>query len=113
MTEENLRQILDAHKPWLVSNGEDGEYANLREAELLGANIDYSCWPLWCGGLDVHIDDRQAMQLLYHLARNVLFSKNTSKGLKRLFGMKSLVKWANKFYRAEACGLIETNEEAA
>ena len=32
------------------------------------ANLDRSCWPLWCGSLHVRIDEQQARQLAYHLA---------------------------------------------
>ena len=55
--------------------------ADLRGADLRGANIDYSAFPLWCGGLDVNIADRISIPLLYHLVRNVLYSKNTSEAL--------------------------------
>ena len=40
--------------------------ANLWCANLSGADIDYSCWPLWCGSIGVKIDERQARQLLAH-----------------------------------------------
>ena len=85
----------------------DLRYANLSYADLRYANLDFSAFPLWCGGLDVHIDDRQATQLLYHLVRNVKYSKNTSDKLKRLCKLKSLVKQANKFHRVDECGAIE------
>ena len=81
--------------------------ANLSYADLSSADLDYSCFPLWCGGLDVHIDDRQAAQLLYHLVRNVMFSKNTSAGMKKLCMLKSIVKKANEFHKADECGKIE------
>ena len=81
--------------------------ANLQGADLDGAYLDYSCFPLWCGGLDVHIDDKQATQLLYHLIRNVKFSKNTSKALKQIFQTESLITQANKFHRVNECGIIE------
>ena len=42
--------------------------ANLCNADLRGANLDFSCWPLWCGSLHVTIDEDQAAQLAYHLA---------------------------------------------
>ena len=80
--------------------------ADLRYANLRSADLDYSVFPLWCGGLDVHIDDRQATQLLYHLLRNVKYSKNTSAKLKRLCKLKSLVKQANEFHRVKECGEI-------
>jgi uncharacterized protein YjbI with pentapeptide repeats len=87
-------------------------YADLRSADLSYANLssadlDYSAFPLWCGGLDVHIDDKQATQLLYHLVRNVQYSKNTSATLKRICKIKSIVKQANKFHRVDECGKIE------
>lgn len=80
--------------------------ANLSYANLSDANLDYSAFPLWCGGLDVHIDDRQATQLLYHLVRNVLYSKNTSEELKKLLESTELIEQVNKFHRVEECGKI-------
>ena len=81
--------------------------ANLTEANLTRANLDFSAFPLWCGGLDVNIDDKQATQLLYHLVRNVQFSKNTSKEMKKLCKLKSIIKKANEFHRVDECGLIK------
>ena len=136
MNQKELDKILDNHKLWLSSNGEKGERADLRYADLRSANlryadlryaylssadlssanlrsanIDYSAFPLWCGGLDIHIDDKQATQLLYHLVRNVQFSKNTSKELKKLCRLKSIIKQANQFHRANECGEIEEDKE--
>ena len=82
-------------------------YADLSSADLRSANLDYSAFPLWCGGLNVHIDDKQATQLLYHLIKNVQYSKNTSKALKKICRIKSLVNQANKFHRVQECGEIE------
>ena len=42
--------------------------ADLSEADLRGANLDFSCWPLWCGSLSPKIDKRLAAQLAYHFA---------------------------------------------
>lgn len=84
--------------------------ANLNGADLRGANIDYSAFPLWCGGLDVNIDDRIAIQLLYHLVKNVLYSKNTSEELKSLLSQKEIVKVANQFHRVDWGGRIEVTE---
>ena len=81
--------------------------ANLCGANLRDADLDFSAFPLWCGGLDVHIDDKQAVQLLYHLVRNVKNSKNTSAEMKKLCKLKSIVKKANEFHRVEECGVIE------
>ena len=81
-------------------------YADLRYADLRHADLDFSAFPLWCGGLDVHIDDKQATQLLYHFVRNVRYSKNTSAEMKKLCKMKSIIKKANEFHRGKECGEI-------
>ena len=113
ITYEELKIILEKHKKWL--NGEyGGERANLRDADLRIANmiksdLDFSCLPLWCGGLDIDIDDRQAKQIAYHLVRNVLYSENTSKEAKE--AVKPLVDFANGFHRIEECGKIKFNME--
>ena len=81
--------------------------ANLRGANLEGADLDFSAFPLWCGGLDVHIDDRQATQLLYHLVRNIKYSENTSKEMKELCEIKAIIEKANEFHRVDECGWIK------
>ena len=161
ISKEELDKIIDNHKKWLQSGGEEGEradlssanlryadlsyadlryanlrYANLRYADLSYADLssadlrsadlsyadlsyanlryadlDFSAFPLWCGGLDVHIDDKQATQLLYHLVRNVKYSKNTSAKLKKICKIKSLVKQANEFHRVKECGEIRDEKE--
>ena len=122
MNKEKLDKILDNHKLWLKTNGAEGEradlssadlssadlsYADLRYADLRSADLDVSAFPLWCGGLDVHIDDKQAIQLLYHLVRNVQHSKNTSAEMKKLCKLKSIIKKANEFHRINECGKIK------
>jgi uncharacterized protein YjbI with pentapeptide repeats len=42
------------------------EGANLQGAHLEGVDLDFSCWPLWCGGLHVKTDRRIMAQLAYH-----------------------------------------------
>ena len=171
MNREKLNKILDNHKLWLATNGEQGEkadlsyanlsyadlssadlrsadlrsadlsyanlsyadlsyadlssadlrsadlrsadlsYANLRSADLSYANLDFSAFPLWCGGLDVHIDDKQATQLLYHFVRNVKYSKNTSAEMKNLCMLKSIVKKANEFHRVTECGKVGESDD--
>ena len=81
--------------------------ANLSGANLSGADLDFACFPLWCGGLNVNIDDKQAVQLLYHLVINVNYSKNTSAEMKKLCKLKSIVKKANEFHRVDECGMVE------
>ena len=121
ISKAELDKIIDNHKKWLKSDGTEGEradlryanlssanlrYANLSHANLRSADLDFSAFPLWCGGLNVHIDDKQATQLLYHLVKNVQYSKNTSEKLKRICKIKSLVKQANAFHRVKECGEI-------
>jgi hypothetical protein len=48
--------------------------ANLRSADLRSANIDFSCLPLWCGGIDFKIDEKQAKQLVYHVLNLMQYS---------------------------------------
>ena len=81
--------------------------ANLRSANLSNANLDFSAFPLWCGGLNVNIDYKIAIQLLYHFVRNVKSSPYTSKQLKSLCKLKSIIKQADKFHRVGECGIIE------
>ena len=81
--------------------------ADLSYADLRSANLYFSAFPLWCGGLNVNIDDKIAIQLLYHFVRNVKSSPYTSKQLKSLCKLKSIIKQANKFHRVGGCGIIE------
>ena len=92
-------------------SGADLIGAKLNGANLCDADIDFSVWPLCCGGLCVHIDDRIAIQLLYHLVRNVLYSKNTSEELKNLLSQKEIVTVANQFHRVDECGRIGVTEQ--
>lgn len=75
--------------------------ASLRGADLRGADLDFSAFPLWCGGLSVHIDDRIAIQLLFHLVQNTQFSKNTSERVKKIICTKELIDLANEFHRED------------
>jgi hypothetical protein len=85
--------------------------ADLRGADLCGVDLDYSCLPLWCGSLNTNFDDRQLVQILYHLFKAGLQSKNASKELKEKFYKSGLIDLANTFHKSEECGLIFTEEE--
>ena len=125
MEQAKLQEILQAHKKWLAGDYKEGARADLsgadlrnadlrgadlRGADLRGANLDFSCFPLWCGGLNMHIDDRLARQLLYHLLRNVAYSKNTSDEMKSLLFTPELISAANQFHRVDECGRIAQQE---
>lgn len=102
----DIVKTLELHKKWLIGeNG--GECANLRGANLRGADLDFSCWPLWCGSLGVHIDDKLAIQLLYHLIFNVDYSKNISQEIKNVLLTDEIIELANKFHRVDETGKIK------
>ena len=75
--------------------------ANLLCANLRGANIDFACWPLWCGGLHVKIDKRIACQLAYH------FCNQDCDDPEYIEARNAILKFANQFHRAEECGILE------
>lgn len=110
MDKARLNEILEKHQKWL--NGEkNGVCADLSHIDLSGidlshSNLDHSCWPLWCGSLDVRIDDRIARQLFYHLMRPCLVSPDVSEDFKRALFTPELIAEANKFHRVEDCGQI-------
>lgn len=63
--------------------------AKLQGADLQGADIDFSCMPIWCGGLNFRIDEKQAKQLMYHFINLMQYSDiDTSKVVK-----KNTYKW--------------------
>jgi len=114
MKQSELNKILELHEQWVESKGESGaraylqgadlQYADLRgahlrgahlrgadleDADLQGANLDFSCLPLWCGGMNFKIDERIAKQLAYHLINLMQHSNiDTSKVVK-----KGMFKW--------------------
>ena len=90
--------------------GADLRGVNLTGADLTGANLrdtnlDYSCLPLWCGSLEAHFDDRQLVQIAYHLVKAGLQSKNASEETKT--ELSKLIDFANKFHRIDECGEIK------
>ena len=98
---------------WADLKGANLEGANLEGADLKGANLegadlDNSCLPLWCGSLAANFDDRQLMQIAYHLVKAGLQSKNASEGTKA--ELTKLIEFANKFHRVDECGRIEVDE---
>lgn len=122
MNLEKLQEILEKHR--LLANEErertdlqevNLKIANLKIANLEGADfkivnlqgdfIDFSCWPQWCGSLDIKVDARIARQLAYHLCR---LDCDDEEYLK----VRDVIKdFANKFHRVEECGRIEFKDE--
>lgn len=86
--------------PYTDLRGANLQIANLRDADLRGANINFCAWPIWCGSLKVHIDDNIGIQLLYHAVSPILYSKYTSKWLKR--AVSGLVSVVNMFIKVKS-----------
>ena len=74
--------------------------ADLRGADLSEANLDFSCLPLWCGGLRLKVDKRLACQLAYHLC------SMQCDDAEYLEMRNSILGFANQFHRADACGIL-------
>ena len=85
-------------------SGADLSCADLSCADLNGADLDYSCLPLWCGGLKVNMDDRQVKQLMYHIMSIVKNSTNVSDELKNKLLTDVNIEVANQFHRVKECG---------
>ena len=97
-------------------SGADMRGANLSDADLSyanlrGANIDFSCLPLWCGSLGANFDDRQLIQIAYHLVKAGVNSNNASTETKK--ELSKLIDFANKFHRVKECGRIKKTSEDA
>lgn len=133
-TQEQLDEILKKHKKWL--DGEDGgeradltradltdadltcanltdadlTCTNLLGADLMGADLDFSAFPLWCSSLKAQFDDRLIIQLLYHLLSIAKHSKNISAEIKQTLLCDDLICIANKFHRVSECGMIKREE---
>ena len=130
MKQEELQTILHKHDLWL-NDEEGGERANLEGADLTRANLkganlkganlkganlkgddfDYASWPLWCGSLKAHVDNRLAIQLLYHTLSVVMYSPNVTPDIKKDLLTETNLKVANQFHRVEECGKLRIYEE--
>lgn len=74
--------------------------ALLGGAVLAGTDLDYSCWPLWCGGLHVKTDRRIMAQLAYH------FCSQDCSDPDYVRARNAILDFANSFHRTEECGLL-------
>lgn len=102
--------------------GADLRGANLHRANLCGADLggadfsnaklDYSCWPLWCGSLNVTIDAWQAAQLMYHTLR-AMQSVQGDADVEAVLSSPAVIRLANRFLRADECGRIKCRKGGA
>ena len=132
MTESDIKKTLEEHICWLNDeggrradlseanlrranlrranlSGADLRRADLSEADLSEANLDFSVLPLWCGSLNVKVDDRIVRQLLYHVIRIAQVS-SLSQELKDALLSKALIKQVNLFHRATDGGVEKIEE---
>ena len=84
--------------------------ANLTGANFAKANLDYSVWPLWCGSLKAYVDDRIAIQLLYHTLSVVANSPYVSEDVRKTLLSESNISIANRFHRVNECGELKIYE---
>ena len=107
LSDANLRgaDLRDANLRDANLRDADLRGANLRDANLRDADLDYSALPLWCGSLTAQFDDRQLIQIAYHLVRAGLNSNNASDEIKA--ELAKLIDFANKFHRVNECGKIK------
>lgn len=76
-------------------------YADLRGADIRGSDLDFSTWPLWCGGLHVKTDRRIMAQLAYHFCAQDCDDPDYIKA-------RDAILWfANSFHRVDECGKLE------
>jgi len=114
MDANELKLVLDDHVLWLSNGGGNRanlsradlrranlsgvnlSRANLSEADLRRANLDFSCLPLWCGGLDFKIDEKIAKQLMYHVLNLMIYSE-----IEIPTTPQTLVEFANRIHRSD------------
>lgn len=98
MNKEELQAILEKHQLW-IDGEEGGERANLR-----GADLDYSCLPLWCGSLGAIVDKRIAAQIAYH------FCRLNCDDPEYITARNAILDFANQFHCVGECGELEKIE---
>ena len=102
----NLRgaNLQDANLQHANLQGADLRGADLQGADLQGANLrcadlDYSCWPLWCGSKNVKVDVKIARQLAAH------FCVLDCKDKEYVKAREAILAFAKKSHRAGDLGL--------
>ena len=69
-----------------------------------GADLDFSCLPLWCGALKMKTDERQRKQIAYHLLSLIQIAEDATNEEQSLFAC--VQDYANGFHRVEECGKL-------
>ena len=105
-TEDNsiMVALLEAIKRGADLRGTDLRGADLRRADLSGANLsganlDFSCLPLWCGSLKTITDEKQRIQICFHLLSLIQHGQDVTDFEKSL--LEFAKDYANNFHRTE------------
>ena len=85
--------------------GADLRGADLQRADLLDANLDYSCFPLWCGSKGMIVDKRIAAQIAAH------FCALDCDDADYLAARTAILEFAKSSHLAEVLGLLEEHEQ--
>ena len=103
----NLRgvNLIGANLNGAVLTDADLRGADLRGADLREANIDFSCWPLWCGSKGVKVDAKIARQLAAHFC--VLDCDDAEYQAAR----EAILEFAQKSHRAADLGIVSGESE--
>ena len=86
-------------------------HTNLNRADMRRADIDYASWPLSGGSLEAYVDDRIAIQLLYHTLSVVQHSPYVSEEVKAKRLTPEIVSLANRFHLVRGFGKIKEWED--
>ena len=86
------------------------EGAVLENADLEGANIDFTCLPLWRASLSADFDSRQLKQLIYHVVKAGLHSKNATDEDKA--ELSKLIEYANESHLVEDYGDVQEEHKS-
>jgi len=118
MNTTELKIVLEKHKLWLEDEGGARAnllcadlqranllYADLQDADLQGANLDYSCLPLWCGSKGMIVDRRIAAQIAAH------FCALSCDDPDFLAAREAVLPFAQTSHRAADLGLLEEREQ--
>ena len=72
--------------------------ANLRYADLSYANLDMSCLPLQCGSLTIKTEEKQRIQIAFHLLSLIKHGDPTDE--EKTF-YNSMLEYVNRFHRTD------------
>jgi hypothetical protein len=97
----NGADLRDADLNGADLRGADLNEANLKYADLNGADLDFTSLPLSCKGLEIKMDKRQIIQLLFHTASNMQYylKNNTDPVLEEIYDR--IYKIQDQFHRKE------------